>query len=102
MSFFGCWSSWKTKPNMWSDAGCTYASLQYQHATTVALSAGQYIGVAPGDYIHLTLGDDTTDAQVKERIDQMLLQKMPQETGHHEGRKTTGRRHDDGTGHPGN
>ena len=38
-SFFGCWSSWKPKPNMWSDAGCTYASLQYQHATAVALSA---------------------------------------------------------------
>ena len=80
-SFFGCWSSWKTEPSMWSDAGCTYASLQYQHATAVALSAGQYIGLAPGEYIHLTLGDDTTDAQVTERIDQMLLQKMPQETG---------------------
>ena len=80
-SFFGCWSSWKSAPNMWSDAGCTYASLQYQHATAVALSAGQYIGVAPGEYIHLTLGDDTTDAPVTERMDQMLLQKMPQETG---------------------
>ena len=66
---------------MWSDAGCTYAPLQYQHATAVALSAGQYIGVAPGEYIHLKLGDDTTDAPVTERMDQMLLQKMPQETG---------------------
>ena len=28
-SFFGSWSSWKPEPNMWSDAGCTYASLQY-------------------------------------------------------------------------
>ena len=66
---------------MWSDAGCTYASLQYQHATAVALSAKHYIGVAPGEYIHLTLGDDKTDAQVTERIDQMLLRPMPQETG---------------------
>ena len=47
----------------------------------VALSAGQYIGVAPGEYVHITLGDDDTDAQVTERIDQMLSQKMPQETG---------------------
>ena len=47
----------------------------------MALSAGQYIGVAPGDYIHLTLGDDTTDTHVAERIDPILLQKMPQETG---------------------
>ena len=48
-SFFGFWSSWKPEPNMWSDAGCTYASLQYQHATAVALSAGQYIGAAPAE-----------------------------------------------------
>ena len=80
-SFFGCWTSWKPEPNMWSDAGCTYASLQYQHATAVALSAGQYIGVAPGEYVHITLGDDNTDAQVTERINQMLAHKMPQETG---------------------
>ena len=80
-SFFGCWSSWKREPNMWSDAGCTYASLQYQHATAVALSAGQYIGVAPGEYVHITLGEDNTDTQVTERIDQMLSHKMPQETG---------------------
>ena len=80
-SFFGCWTSWKPEPNMWSDAGCTYASLQYQHATAVALSAGQYIGVAPGEYVHITLGDDNTDAQVTERIDQMLAHTMPQETG---------------------
>ena len=66
---------------MWSDAGCTYASLQYQPATAVALSAGQYIGVAPGEYVHITLGDDNTDTQVTERIDQMLSHKMPQETG---------------------
>ena len=52
----------KTKPNMWNDARCTYASLQYQHATAVALSVGQYIGVAPGEYIHLTLGEDTIDS----------------------------------------
>ena len=76
-SFFGCWTSWKLEPNMWSDAGCTYASLQYQHATAVALSAGQYIGVAPGEYVHITLGDDNTDTQVAERIDQMLAHKMP-------------------------
>ena len=63
---------------MWSDAGYTYASLQYQHATAVALSAGQYIGVASGEYLLLTLGDNTTDAQGTKRIDQMLLQKMPQ------------------------
>ena len=80
-SFFGCWSSWKPEPNMWSDAGCTYASLQYQHATSVALNAGQYIGVAPGEYVHITLGDDNTDTQVTERIDQMLSHKMPHETG---------------------
>ena len=80
-SFFGCWSSWKPEPNMWSDAGCTYAPLQYQYATTVALSAGQYIGVAPGEYVHITLGDDNMDTQVTERIDQMLSHKMPQETG---------------------
>ena len=55
---------------MWSDAGCTYASLQYQHARAVALSAGPYIRVAPGEYIYLTLGYDTTDAQVTEHIDQ--------------------------------
>ena len=47
----------------------------------MALSAGQYIGVAPGEYIHLTLGDDKADTQVTERIDQVLLQKMPQATG---------------------
>ena len=80
-SFFGCRSSWKPEPNMWSDAGCTYASLQYQHATAVALSAGQYIGVAPGECVHITLGDDNTDTLVTERIDQMLSHKMPQETG---------------------
>ena len=80
-SFFGCWTSWKPEPNMWRDAGCTYASLQYQHATAVALSAGQYIGVAPGEYVHITLGDDNTDTQAAERIDQMLAHKMPQETG---------------------
>ena len=80
-SFFGCWTSWKPELNMWSDAGCTYASLQYQHATAVALSAGQYIGVAPGEYVHITLGDDNTDTQAAERIDQMLAHKMPQETG---------------------
>ena len=80
-SFFGCWTSWKPEPNIWSDAGCTYASLQYQHATAVALSAGQYIGVAPGEYVHITLGDDNTDTQAAERIDQMLAHKMPQETG---------------------
>ena len=79
-SFFGCCTSWKPEP-MWSDAGCTYASLQYQHATAVALSAGQYIGVAPGEYIHITLGDDNTDTQVTKCIDQMLAHKMPQETG---------------------
>ena len=66
---------------MWSDTGCTYPSLQYQHATAVALSAGQYIGVAPGEYVHITLGDDNTDTQVTERIDQMLAHQMPQETG---------------------
>ena len=80
-SFFGCWSSWKLEPNMWSDTGCTYASLQYQHATAVALSAGQYIRVAPGEYVHITLGDNKTDTQVTERIDQMLAHKMPQEMG---------------------
>ena len=80
-SFFGCWSSWKPEHNMWSDAGCTYASLQYQHATAVAPSAGQYIGVAPNEYVHITLGDDNTDTQVTERIDEMLSHKMPQETG---------------------
>ena len=80
-SFIGCWSSWKPEPNMWSNAGCTYASLQYQHATAVALSAGQYIGAAPGEYVHITLGDDKTDTQVTERIDQMLAHKIPQETG---------------------
>ena len=68
-SFFGCWTSWKPEPNMWSDAGCTYASLQYPHATAVALSAGQYIGVAPGEYVHITLGDDNTDTHATERID---------------------------------
>ena len=47
----------------------------------MALSAGQYIGVAPGEYVHITLGDDNTDTQVTERIDQMLTHKMPQETG---------------------
>ena len=80
-SFFGCWSSWKIEPNMWSDAGCTYASLQYQHATAMALSDRQYIGVAPGEYIHLTPGDDTTYAHVTQHMDEMLLQKMPQEAG---------------------
>ena len=80
-SFFGCWTSWKPEPNMWSDAGCTYASLQYQHATAVALSAEQYIGVAPGEYVHITLRDDNTDTQAAERINQMLQHKMPQETG---------------------
>ena len=80
-SFFGCWSNWKPEPNMWSDAGCTCASLQYQHATAVALSAGQYIGVAPGEYVHTTLGDDNTDTQVTVPIDQMLSHKMPHETG---------------------
>ena len=54
---------------MWSDAGCSYVSLQCQHATAVALSAKQYIGVSPGECIHLTLGDDTTDVEVTERID---------------------------------
>ena len=58
---------------MWNDVGCTYAFLQYQHATAVALIARQYVGVAPGEYIHLTLGDDTIDTQVTEHIDQMLL-----------------------------
>ena len=43
-------------------------------------SAGQYIGVAPGEYIHLTLGDNTTTAHVTERVDHMLLQNMQQET----------------------
>ena len=66
---------------MWSGASCTYASLQYQCVTAVALSAGQYIGVARGEYIHLTLGGDKTDTQVTERIDQMFSQKMLQETG---------------------
>ena len=47
----------------------------------MALSAGQYIGVAPGEYVHITLGDDNTDTQVTERIDQMLSHEMPQETG---------------------
>ena len=47
----------------------------------MALSAGQYIGVAPGEYVHITLGDDKTDTRVTERIDQMLSHKMPQETG---------------------
>ena len=80
-SFFGCWSNWMPERNMWSDAGCTYTSLQYQHATAVAVSAGQDIGVAPGEYVHITRGDDKTDTQVTERIDQMLSHKMPKETG---------------------
>ena len=47
---------------MWSDVGCTYASMRYQHTTaTVALAAGHYVGVALGEYVHLTLGDDTID-----------------------------------------
>ena len=77
---------------MWSDGGCNYASLQYQHATSLVLGAAQDIGVAAMEYIHLTLGDDTTDAQVMERIDQMLFQKMPQETGDNAafGRRMTG------------
>ena len=87
---------------MWSDAGCTYASLQYQHATAVALSAGQYIRVAPGAYVHMTLGDDNRDSQSAERIAQMLAHKMPQETGDDaafrrrmKAGETTGLRHDD-------
>ena len=66
---------------MWSDERCTYASLQYQHATAVALSAGKYIGVAGAEYVHITLGDNKTDTQVTERIHQMLAHKMPHETG---------------------
>ena len=58
---------------MWSDAGCSYASLQYQHAIPVPLCAGQYVTAA--------LGDDTVDQQAATRNDQMLRQKMPQETG---------------------
>ena len=42
---------------------------------------GQYIGVAPGEYVHITLGEDNTDTQAAERIHQMLAHKMPQETG---------------------
>ena len=75
VSFFVCGSIWEAEPNMWSDARCTYASLQYQHATAVALSAKQHIGVEPGEYIHLTLGDDTTHTHVTERMDQMLRHK---------------------------
>ena len=66
---------------MWSNAGCTYASLRYQHAMAVALCAGQYVGVAPGEYIHLTLGQDGIDQQASTRIDSMLKQKLPRETG---------------------
>ena len=66
---------------MWSDAGCTYASVQYPHATAAALSAGRYVRVAPGEYIHLALGDDNVDQQPAARIDQMLQKKMPQDTG---------------------
>ena len=64
---------------MWSHASCPCTSLQYQHAIAVALSAGQYIDVAPGEYVHLIVGDDTTTSVI-ERMDHMLLQKMPQET----------------------
>ena len=53
-SFFGCWTNWHAKPHMWSDARCSYTSVRYQHATAVALAAGQYVGVAPGEYIHMT------------------------------------------------
>ena len=47
----------------------------------MALGAGQYIGMAPGEYVHITLGDDKTNTQVTECIDQMLAHKLPQETG---------------------
>ena len=79
-SFFGCLTSRKPKPHMCSDATCTYASLQYQHATASALRARPYVGVAPGEYIHLTLANHTVGAQVPERIDEILLHKIPQET----------------------
>ena len=43
-SFFGWWTNWHAEPHMWSDAGCSYASVRYQHATALALAAGQYVG----------------------------------------------------------
>ena len=42
--------------------------------------ARQYVGVAPTEYIHLTLGDDTIDLQGSNRIDHMLKDKLPHDT----------------------
>ena len=66
---------------MWSDARCSYASMMYQLATVVALAIGHYVGVAPGVYSHMTLGDDTIDQEASDHIDQMLRQETPQDTG---------------------
>ena len=66
---------------MWSDAGCTYASIQYQNKASVVLSAGQYVAVSPGEYIHITLGDEQIDSKASDKIETMLAGSMPDVTG---------------------
>ena len=46
-----------------------------------ALAIGQYVGVAPGECIHMTLATNTLDQQAWNHINQLLRLKNPGDTG---------------------
>ena len=61
VSLFGPWDNWCAQPEMFGDSLCQYASVNFQHLSSVGLAAGQYVDLGNGAYVHLTAHNENLD-----------------------------------------
>ena len=55
-----------------------YASVEYETTVSVGRTAGQYVKMSPGEYVHLTRGEDNMGAKMMRLMDAQVQRKWAQ------------------------
>ena len=77
VSLFGPWDNWCAQPEMFGDSLCQYASVIFQHLSSVGLAAGQYVDLGNGAYVHLTAHNENLDRSISKKVDKQLRHDFP-------------------------
>ena len=62
---------------MTGEALCQCASVTYKHLTSVGLSAGQYVGLGKGGYVHFTMRNVNLDHAISQKVESQLGAEYP-------------------------